>query len=117
MVVSTIFMEIANNAGTNTLDFSNPLTLPTYSGSVLFSGGTLALAPGVTLTNANKSLTETEGVTAGGADLSPFAVRSFTFSARYATPTAVPDSGQTALLLALAFGAIILVQRRLAAAA
>lgn len=117
MVVSTIQMEISNNAGTNRLDFMNPLITPTYTGSAIFGANqTIALNPSVTLTNGNRSLAEVEGLGAGGADLAPFAVRSFTFSARYATPSAVPDSGTTIVLLSVALGGIVLFRRRFAAA-
>lgn len=116
-VVTSIFMEISNNAGTNRLDFVNPLNTPTYTGSAIFGANqSIALTPTVTLSNANKSLAETEGVSAGGADLSTFAIRSFTFFARYATPAAVPDSGTTIVLLSVALGGIVLFRRRFAAA-
>ncbi len=114
MVVTSIFFELGGfNAGANPLDFNNALTGATFSGSVLFSGGTLALTPTVQLSNGDMALAESEGVNSGNSDIAPFAVRSFSFSSRYAA-AAVPDAGDAALLLALGAGALLLCQYRLA---
>ena len=111
--VTTIEMDLGGyNAGSNTLDFLVPLTSPTYTGSVLYSGGTLALnpTPNTVLTNSNMSLKTAEAVNAGGGDLAPFAVRSFTFNVTY--PTAVPEPASFALFALGGLGLLIAVQRR-----
>ncbi|HEY0369930.1 MAG TPA: hypothetical protein VGC85_10055 [Chthoniobacterales bacterium] len=114
--VTQMFMFIASLAGANTLDFTNPVTSAVFTGSVIYAGGTLALVPTVTFTNGGLSVSMNEGVQAGGSDLAPFAIRSFTFNARYATPVAAPDAGGTLLLLVSSVGLLVLVRRRFAAA-
>ncbi|MGI8436646.1 MAG: PEP-CTERM sorting domain-containing protein [Chthoniobacterales bacterium] len=107
--VTLLEMDLGGyNAGTNTLDFLTPVTSPTYTGSIQYSGGTFALnpTPNTVLTNGNMSLKTAEGVNAGGSDLSPLAIRSFTFTATYATvpePSSIALGliGGTGLLLAL----------------
>ena len=93
--VTVLEMDLGGfNAGTNTLDFLTPVTGGAFTGSMLFSGGTFTLTPTVQLTNGNMSLAAAEGVNAGGGDLSPFAIRSFTFTATYAT---VPEPSSVGL--------------------
>lgn len=107
--VTTLEMDLGGyNAGVNTLDFATPITGATYTGSMLYSGGTFALNPGpnTVLTNSDMSLKTAEGVNAGGGDLSPFAIRSFTFTATYAT---VPEPSSIALG---ALGTIALLFRK-----
>ncbi|MGI8955980.1 MAG: PEP-CTERM sorting domain-containing protein [Chthoniobacterales bacterium] len=110
--VTTLEMDMGGyNAGTNTLDFTLPLTSPTYTGSLLYSGGTLALnpTPNSVLSNGNMSLATAEGVNAGGSDLAPFAIRSFTFNVSYAS---VPEPTSFVLFAIGGLGLLVMVQRR-----
>ena len=83
------------NAGTNGFNLVLPIASATGTGSILFSGGTLALTPTVALTGGGTVLAGSEGVGAGGSDLSTFAVRSFTLTFTYPT---VPEPSTWALL-------------------
>ncbi|MEP6955729.1 MAG: PEP-CTERM sorting domain-containing protein [Chthoniobacterales bacterium] len=106
--VTAVFLNLGGfNAGTNTLDFATPVVGPTYTGSIQFSGGTFALdaTTNTVLTNGGMSLRTAEGVNAGP-DASAFAIRSFTFTATYAT---VPEPSSFALG---AFGAVALLLRK-----
>lgn len=112
--VTVLEMDLGGyNAGTNTLDFLLPVTSPTYTGSLLFSGGTLSLNSSAVansvLTNSNMSLKTALGVNAGGADLASFAIRSFTFNVSY--PNAVPEPGSLALMVVGGLGLLLGVQR------
>ena len=105
------------NAGTNTLDFSLPITSPVYSGSILYSGGTFALnaTTNAVLTNNNRSFADIEGVNAGGSDLSALAIRSFTLTIAYST---VPEPSTYALcaLGLVGFAGVVVRRRRQALA-
>jgi hypothetical protein len=106
--VTLLEMDLGGyNAGTDTLDFLTPVVGATYTGSLLYSGGTLTLSPAANtvLTNNNMSLYTAEGVNAGGSNLSPFAIRSFTFTATY--PTVVPEPS-TFALGAFGIGALLM---------
>lgn len=108
--VTTLQLDMGRlNAGTNGFDLVLPIASATGSGSILFSGGTLALTPTVALTNGGTTLSGSEGVAAGGSDLSSFAIRSFTLSFTYAT---VPEPSTWMLL---GFGVVLVgfaVRRR-----
>ena len=113
--VTLLEMDLGGyNAGTNTLDFLTPLVSPTYTGSMIFSGGTFTLnpTPSTVLTNGNMSLKTAEGVNAGGSDLSTFAIRSFTFTATYAN---VPEPTTVALFAIGGVGCLVAAKRRRAA--
>jgi hypothetical protein len=112
--VTTLEMDLGGyNAGTDTLDFLLPVTSPTYTGSMLYSGGTFSLSGSAVansvLTNSNMSLKTALGVNAGGADLASFAIRSFTFNVSYAN--AVPEPGSLALMVVGGLGLLLGVQR------
>ena len=117
MAVTTIYAEIGGfSAGPNTLDFLNPLTGATYSGSMLFgANSTFPFIPAAGLSNGDRSLALSEGLAAGGADLSPFAIRAFSFSVQQAAPAAVPESGETYLLLGCSIAVLLLLRHRMAA--
>jgi hypothetical protein len=113
--VTVLEMDLGGyNAGTDTLDFLLPLTSPTYTGSMLYSGGTFSLSSSAVansvLSNSNMSLETALGVNAGGSDLAPFAIRSFTFNVSYAN--AVPEPGSLALMVVGGLGLLLGVQRR-----
>ena len=118
MAVTTLLMQFGGfNAGTNTLDFQNPLIAAMFSGTVTFGANQmLALSPTTQLSNGNRSLAASEGVAAGGADLSPFAVRGFSFSAQFAAPVAAPETGETYLLLGGTVAVLLLLRQRMAGA-
>jgi hypothetical protein len=112
--VTVMEMDLGGyNAGTNTLDFLLPVTSPTYTGFMTYSGGNFSLSSSAVansvLTNSNMSLKTALGVNAGGSDLAGFAIRSFTFSVTYAT---VPEPGSLALCLVGGLGLLVGVQRR-----
>lgn len=99
------------NAGPTPLNFSSNVSNATVTGSMIYSGGTFALAPMANdqFTNGGLSLATAEGVNAGGSNLSPFDINTFNFSITYPTPVPEPASG--AILLTLA-GASVLRRRR-----
>ena len=116
-VINDIELDMGElNAGTNTLDFATAITsTPTYTGSILYSGGTLTFSPTPTLTNGNASLAYFEGInTTATAGLSQFAITRFNFSITYAN---VPEPSTWALsILGLAGCAGVVLRRRRAQA-
>lgn len=115
--VTLIEMDIGGyNAGTNPINFAGPISSPTYSGSVLYgTNSTASLNPitGAVLGGGGTTLYSREGVNAGGADLSPYNVRSFTFTVTYANPVPEPATW-TMMLGALGVLALARCARRTA---
>lgn len=118
MPVTQLVMQFGGfNAGMNRLDFQNPLTAATFSGFLTFGANQMfVLNPTTQLSNGNQSLAGFEGVNGNGADLSPLAIRAFSFSARFAAPVATPETGETYLLLGGSVAVLLLLRRRMAAA-
>lgn len=98
------------NSGSNTVSLVLPISSTTSSGSVLFSGGTLALTPTVTISAGGSAYSAVEGVNSGATAISGFAVRSFTINVNYAT---VPEPSTLALgSVGLAGAGIMVIVRR-----
>lgn len=98
------------NSGSNTVSLVLPITSTTSSGSILFSGGTFALTPTVTISAGGSAYAGVEGVNSGTSAISTFAVRSFTLTVNYAT---VPEPSTLAFVsLGLAGAGIMIVARR-----
>ena len=112
--IGTIFMDLGQfNAGTDAVDFLTAVTSATYTGSMLYSGGTFNLNSSATtnavLSNGGLAYADSVGVNAGGSDLSTFAIRSFSIGITYANP--VPEPSTWAMALG-GLGVLLLVQRR-----
>lgn len=105
----------ATTGTANTVDLVLPINTYTATGSTLYSGGTLTLTPGTTLSNSNRSYAAVEGVNAGTTAINGFSVRTFNYSITYTN--AVPEPSTMALgALGLAGCAGVVLRRRRAKA-
>ncbi len=101
------------NAGADPVSFSSNVSFGVVTGGMMYSGGPFALNPAANdqFTNGGMSWATAEGLNAGGANLSQFAINQFNFSIQYpASP--VPEPTSVGLLVSLTVAALIMRRRR-----
>jgi hypothetical protein len=106
-----MFAAFGDYVGPNLLQFAAPINAASLNGSgvLLYSGGSVALTPTLSLSDDNAALSGNEGVNAGGADLEGFGINSFSFTLTYTVP--VPEPATAGIFVSLA-GAGLLRRRR-----
>lgn len=109
--ITALEFDLGNaNSGSNTISLVLPINTYTASGSILYSGGTLAVTPVITLGTGNTSYSGFQSVNAGTSAISTFAIRQFTFSITYTN--AIPEPSTYAFVGAGALALGLLTVRR-----